>query len=128
MRGPGRGHRTLDGLLILRFDGPLYTANIRSVNRRVVEQVDRRPGTRVVVLDVTAQGQLTTTIIDEGMELDRALAERGVELWLAALTPEALRVATELSSWANLVATGRAHPTALAAVRAYLDARAVSGR
>ena len=30
----------LDGLLILRFDGPLYTANIRGANRKILAAVD----------------------------------------------------------------------------------------
>jgi sulfate permease, SulP family len=30
----------IDGLLILRVDGPLYTANVRGVNRRVLDAVD----------------------------------------------------------------------------------------
>ena len=33
------------GLLVLRIDGPLYTANVRTVNRRILDAVDRaRPG------------------------------------------------------------------------------------
>jgi MFS superfamily sulfate permease-like transporter len=125
LRVAGPDTEAVDGLLVLRLDAPLYTANVRSVNRRVLEAAARRPGTRVLVLDATAQGQLTTTIIDEGAELDRALREHGVVLWMAALQPGALQTARDLPGWDDLVASGRAHHTALGAVRAYLDADAV---
>jgi MFS superfamily sulfate permease-like transporter len=127
LRVAGSGTAPVEGLLVLRLDAPLYTANVRSVNRRVLEAAERHPGTRVLVLDATAQGALTTTIIDEGTELDRALRERGIVLWMAALQPEALRAARDLPVWPELVESGRTYHTALAAVRAYLDAAAVRG-
>ena len=45
IRAAGPETVAVPGLLILRFDGPLYTANVRSVNRKVVAAVDARPGT-----------------------------------------------------------------------------------
>ena len=121
VRVAGPDTAPVDGLLVLRLDAPLYTANVRAANRRVVAAVDRRPGTRVVVVDATVQGQLSTTVIDEGAELDRALTERGVILWMAALPPEALRTAQGLPVWPSLVEAGRTYPTALAATRAYAE-------
>jgi sulfate permease, SulP family len=61
----GDNTEPVPGLLILRFDGPLYTANIRTVNRKVVAAVEERPGTAVVVLDATAVPGLTLTVVQE---------------------------------------------------------------
>ena len=57
VRAAGPDTAPVDGLLVLRLDAPLYTANVRAANRRVLAAVDRRPGTRVVVLDATVQGR-----------------------------------------------------------------------
>lgn len=101
------------GLLVLRFDGPLYTANVRSVDRKVLAVLDARSDCQVVVVDLTAQALLSLGVTDELLALDHELAGRGAELWFAALSPQALAVATsELDA-------GRFHPTALEAVRAF---------
>jgi hypothetical protein len=42
-----------------------------------------------------------------------------VTFWVAALTPRALATAKLLPLWKQLDDTGRIHPTALAAVRAF---------
>ena len=121
VRAPDDHTQPLDGLLILRFDGPLYTANIRSVNRKVVEAVDSHPGVRVLVLDSTAVPQVTLTVVDEVLQLQHELDERHVELWFAGLPPKALATARMLPEWDALHRAGRMHPTSLAAVRAFLQ-------
>jgi len=117
------GSRTaaVPGLLLLRFDGPLYTANVRSANRKIVDAVDRHPGTTVVVLDATALAKVPVTVIDQVAELEHDLGERDVALWIAALPPDALRTARLTTRWQEFDQEGRVHPTALAAVRAYRD-------
>ena len=107
------------GLLILRFDGPLYTANVRGANRTLIDAVDGVPGTRVLVLDMAAVAHLTVTVMDEGTQLEQELADRGIELWVAALPPHALDTARKVGRWKALEETGRMHPTALAAVNAF---------
>jgi len=104
---------------VLRFDGPLYTANVRSVNHKILDTVDERPGTRVLVLDTTAQTQLPVTVINEVDELERELGTRHVELSIAALPPRARQTAEQLSRWSELERAGRVHDTSLAAVRAF---------
>ena len=47
VRPAGPDTQPVDGLLLLRFDGPLYTANIRSVIRKVMTAVEARPDTCV---------------------------------------------------------------------------------
>jgi SulP family sulfate permease len=75
------------GLLILRFDGPVYTTNVRSTNRKIITSGDRHPGTEVLVLDATALAELSITVFEEFAELERELTDRGVSLWIAALPP-----------------------------------------
>ena len=82
------------GLLVLRFDGPLYTANIRSANRRIVAAVDAaEPRPELVVVDATAVAVLTVTVIDEFQQIEHELLTRDVELWIAALPPRSLATA-----------------------------------
>ena len=114
------GTAPVPGLLVLRHDAPLYTANIRSVHRKIIAAVDALPAAPdVLVLDCSAVAMLPVTVIDEVPSLDRALGERGVTFWVAALTPRALATAKLLPLWKELDDAGRIHPTALAAVRAF---------
>ena len=107
------------GLLILRFDGPLYAANVRSGNRAVLAAVDAHPGTATLVIDTTAQAETPLSVVSEYAQLERDLTDRGVTLWIAGLPPRSLALAKQLPSWDRLEQAGRLHPTALAALRAY---------
>ena len=111
----GQGTQPVPGLLVLRPNGPLYTANVRSVGRKVLHAVDAGPGTEVVVLDATTVSTLTLTVAEELHEL----AERDVEPWVAAFRPPALVTARQLPRWQEVEEQGRFHPTALAAVAAF---------
>jgi sulfate permease, SulP family len=123
IRAAGRHTEPTPGLLILRIDGPLYTANIRSVNRKILLSVDQHAGTEVLVLDASAVGQLPVTVIDEFAELERELGDRGASLRIAALPPRALRTARQTPRWQELEEAGRLYPTALAAAQAFHGAR-----
>jgi MFS superfamily sulfate permease-like transporter len=110
----------IPGLLVLRIGAPLYTANARGVQAKILDRVaatDPRP--RVLVLDGTAVGALSATTLTVFRELDRQLADQGIELWLAALPPRALAQARQLPAWDGLDAAGRLHPTAREAVAAF---------
>jgi len=107
------------GLLILRFDGPLYTANVRSVNRKIIAAVEQHSGVRVLALDATALGRVSLTVMHEFAELEHELQDRDVDLWIAALPPNTLRLAQKAPRWPELVQASRLFPTALAAVSAF---------
>src|SRR6478752_9925256 len=64
------------GLLILRLDGPLYTANVHSVITKVLDAVDARPSTDTLIMDNVAMARLTVTVVHQMEEVDRELAER----------------------------------------------------
>jgi sulfate permease, SulP family len=109
----------VSGLIILRVNGPLYTANVRSTNGKLVAAVDARPDTRVVVVDLTAQGRLSLTAVHQFSDLEQQFDERGVALWVVAVPPQALKLARQAPRWQELAEAGRLYPTALAAVRAF---------
>jgi sulfate permease, SulP family len=111
------------GLLVLRFDGPLYTANIRSANRRVLGAVDDASLHGVLVLDLSAIAMVTLTVADQVTDLEDGLTERGVTLWIAALTPKVQAVAEHMPSWGRYLDPPRVYPTALAAVHAFAESR-----
>jgi high affinity sulfate transporter 1 len=117
----GPGTEPVPGLVVLRPNGPLYTANVRSVARKALRIVDGRPGTQVVVLDATTVSALPLTVVQELGELGHELSERDVELWIAAFPPRALATARSLPRWRELEEKRRFHPTALAAVNAFRD-------
>jgi sulfate permease, SulP family len=109
----------VDGLLILRVDGPLYTANVRGVNRRLLDAVDAGKPT-TLVLDTAAVVGLPVTVLDRFTDLQRELDTRAVSLWVAALAPRAMATARQLPGWAEAERAGRIFPTSVAAVRAYV--------
>lgn len=107
------------GLLVVRPDGPLYTANVRAVNRKFLELVDQRPGTRVLLVDGTTLGRLPLTVVNQVADLERELGSRDVELWVAGLPPDALATARATERWPELEAAGRVHEAVGSAIRAY---------
>ena len=118
----------MPGLLVLRIAAPIYTANARGIQGRVLAAAEAAdPPPDVVVLDATVVGGLSVTALTVGRELERQLADQGAELWITSLPPRALAQAHEAPGWSRLVSGGRLHPTATAAVAAY-RARAPSDR
>jgi MFS superfamily sulfate permease-like transporter len=115
----GANTSPVPGLLVLRFDGPLYTANIRPVNDKLVRAVDATDGTNVLLLDMSAVAALTLTVMDEMTTLEHALDERGITVWIAALPPRALATAKLTVRWDELRRNGQLFPTTLGAIHAY---------
>jgi high affinity sulfate transporter 1 len=110
----------IPGLLVLRVGAPLYTANVRGAATRILAHVAAAdPAPEVVVVDATVVGKLSVTGLSVFRELDRQLADEGVELWFASLPPRALAQAHLAPGWDRLDKGGRLHPTATAAVAAF---------
>lgn len=106
------------GLLVLRVNGPLYTANVRTAHRAVLAAVDEAaPDT--LVLDAAAIGMASVSVIDRFADLEAELARRGVRFWLAAMSPRVLATARLLPRWEELASAGRLFPTSLAALHEY---------
>ena len=110
----------VEGLLVLRPDSVLYTANVRSAHRQMLERVDaERP--RVLIVDCTTQSAVPVSVIDQFPDLERELERRDVTLWVAALPPRALATARMTPRWQDFVDAGRVFPTTLAAVKAFVS-------
>jgi SulP family sulfate permease len=77
------------GLLILRTEGRVYFGNAQSISDRMWPLVhDARP--RVVLLDCSGIPGFEFTAFKMLAQAEARLRREGIELWLAALTPEAL--------------------------------------
>ncbi len=110
----------IPGLLVLRVAAPLYTANARTVQRRLLAAIDAAtPPPDVVIVDATAAGLLSSTVVESGRETDEQLAGRGVEMWIASVEPRAMRVAQRAPRWQEFLDAGRIFPTVEEAVAAY---------
>jgi sulfate permease, SulP family len=122
------GGESVEGLLVLRVEAPLYTANARTAQRDVIEHLDAAdPRPRVVVLDAAGQPRVTLTLVSVIQELRGQVAERGAELWFAGLQPGALAQLRVVPGWVDAEADGRVHRTPDAAVAAFRRRRAGRG-
>ena len=80
-RHPDR--RPVEGVVVVRLDAPLFWANATAFADRLIAEVDARPGTRALVLDLEATTQLDTTSADVLVNLAEKLRTREVSLYLA---------------------------------------------
>jgi sulfate permease, SulP family len=105
--------------LVLRTQVALYTANLRA-NARVVSELvascDPRPKT--LVLDLSRQPKVSSTILDGLRELDTEMAGLGIRVVFAALPDSACETARRWPWWEELAAQGRYAATLTDAVRA----------
>jgi SulP family sulfate permease len=79
-RHPGE---TRAGVLLLRVDAGLFFGNVEAVNARVEEELAAQPGARDLVLVLSAVNAIDTSALFGLLELNSALARRGVRLHLA---------------------------------------------
>jgi high affinity sulfate transporter 1 len=92
IRHPER--KTIDGILVLRLDAPLFWANAAEVQDQVLAAVDAEPDVRILLLDLEATSQLDTTSIDALELMLERLRDREVELYLVRVFYQARRVLT----------------------------------
>jgi high affinity sulfate transporter 1 len=111
----GPATRPVPGLLVLRVDGPIYTANVHNIHRRILAAVDAADP-ETVVLDLSAIAATSVTVLDQSIDLDQQLVARDVGFWVTALTPRVLAMVSRLPRFEELQAAGRVFPTALAAI------------
>lgn len=80
---------TLPGLLIVKTEGRMYFGNAQKAGDQMWSLI-RGESPRVVLLDCGAIPDFEFTALKMLDDAERKLGEVGVELWLAALAPEAL--------------------------------------
>lgn len=114
----------IEGMLILRIEGGLYTMNIRRVQDEVYRRFEEaEPKPEVVVIDVGATVDTTVTVVDIFLEMEEHLAANGAALWVASVPPRALEKVRRVEVYEEWVRAGRFHPTVSSAVEAHLSRR-----
>jgi SulP family sulfate permease len=74
---------TAAGLLILRVDAQLFFGNTEAVNERIEDEIAAHPGTRHLVLVLSAVNAIDTSALFALAELNATLRTRGIGLHLA---------------------------------------------
>ncbi|MFA7761688.1 SulP family inorganic anion transporter [Streptomyces sp. NRRL S-448] len=111
--------RTVPGLVIYRYDSPLFFANAENFRRRALAAVDEQsPPTRWFVLNTEANVEVDITALDAVEALRQELADRGVVLALARVKQE-LREDLDAYGLTASVGADRIYPTLPTALEAY---------
>lgn len=74
---------TLRDVLVLRIDAGLFFGNVEAVSARVADELQAHPGSRHLVLVMSAVNAIDTSALFGLLELNHALRQRGVGLHLA---------------------------------------------
>jgi high affinity sulfate transporter 1 len=107
------------GLLVYRYDAPLFFANAENFVARALHSVDRNPDpVEWFILNAEANSEMDLTAIDALASLRKELAARGIHFGMARVKSETL---VELQNGGPLEAIGREniYPTLPTAVAAY---------
>ncbi|MEI2730685.1 MAG: SulP family inorganic anion transporter [Dermatophilaceae bacterium] len=116
---------TLPGLVVFRYDAPLFFANVADLQRRALLVVDQENDAypdspaRWFVLNVEANVEVDLTAADGLRELHGDLAERGVRLGLARVKHDLLEPLSR-AGLTELIGDDMLFPTLPVAEEAYL--------
>jgi sulfate permease, SulP family len=120
------GAQTLPGLVVYRYDAPLFFANVGDMRRRALLAVDQendafpQQPVRWFVLNVESNVEVDITAADGLRGLHSDLAARGVRLALARVKHD-LRLPLERAGLAALIGEDMLFPTLPVAEEAYLS-------
>jgi sulfate permease, SulP family len=115
--------RTLPGLLVYRFDAPLFFANAERFRTRLLHVLDENPGPeRWVILDLEGVADIDTTAIDVLRELTDELVPTGVEVVAVARGNANATARLERAGLLHPAGPLRSFPTINAAVRGFRQA------
>jgi SulP family sulfate permease len=113
------GARQIDGLIVYRYDSPLFFANAEDFRRRALAAVEGHDGPVAwFVLNMEANVEVDITGLDALESLRTTLAARGIVVGLARVKQD---LYGELESFGLVESIGRSHifPTLPSAVDAY---------
>ncbi|MFD0277366.1 sulfate permease [Kitasatospora sp. NPDC127111] len=111
--------RTIPGLLVYRYDSPLFFANAEDFRRRALAAVAGQPApVRWFVLNTEANVEVDITALDSLEALREELAGRGTVLALARVKQD-LRQELDAYGLIESIGADRVFPTLPAAVAAY---------
>ncbi len=115
--------RLVPGLVLFRWDAPLFFANAELFHQRVLEAVAQSPTpVRRIIVAAEPVTSIDVTSADMLAELEQALRESGIELRFAEMKDP---VKDKLKRFEMLERFGPMQPTIGAAVDAYLEEHAV---
>jgi high affinity sulfate transporter 1 len=122
------GARLIPGLVLFRWDAPLFFANAERFQQRVLQAVADAPGpVQRVVVAAEPVTSVDVTSADTLAELQRALKAAGIELHFAEMKDPVKDKLKRFELFDRLGA-GSFHPTVGAAVHAYVDAYSIDWR
>ena len=113
--------RTIPGLVVYRYDAPLFFANAEDFRRRALAAADQQPGQlRWFVLNVEANVEVDFTALEAMDAVREEITRRGAVFALARVKQDLL---ARLQSFglAQKIGTERLYPTLPTAVDAYRD-------
>ncbi|MFJ9037215.1 SulP family inorganic anion transporter [Streptomyces sp. NPDC102406] len=113
---PGAEH--LPGLVILRFDAPLFFANAKSFRGEVLRLARAEPPPRWILIAAEPVTDVDTTAADVLEELDRTLNDLGISLVFAEMK-DPVRHKVERYELTRTIDPGHFFPTVEAAVAAF---------
>jgi MFS superfamily sulfate permease-like transporter len=121
--------RTIPGLLVYRYDSPLFFANAEDFRRRALDALEHEPG-RVswFVLNTEANVEVDITALDSLDSLRQELQERGIVFALARVKQDLL---DDLDAYGLSASVGADRifptlPTALDAYRAWARGKGIA--
>ncbi|MEL6890244.1 MAG: SulP family inorganic anion transporter [Actinomycetota bacterium] len=107
------------GLLVYRFDAPLFFANAEHFRERLALALDRNPGEELmVVVDMEGIGSIDTTAVDQLDDMVSDLREAGMIVGIARANARVVGV-LERSGLRERLGDDAVFPTINAAVAAY---------
>jgi SulP family sulfate permease len=116
---------TLPGLVVYRYDAPLFFGNVGDMCRRAMLAVDQESAVapehpvRWFILNVEANVEVDITAADALRDLHADLAARGVRLGLARVKTD-LRLPLERAGLVELIGEDMLFPTLPVAEEAYV--------
>jgi sulfate permease, SulP family len=112
--------RQVPGLVVYRYDSPLFFANAEDFRTRALAAVDDAPApVEWFVLNAESNVEVDLTALDAVEELRAELAGRGTVFAMARVKQDLL-VALQAAGLADRVGADRIYPTLPTAVQAYL--------
>jgi SulP family sulfate permease len=113
--------REVPGLLVYRYDSPLFFANAENFKRRALASVDRAEHpVEWFLLNAEANNEIDITALDALEELRQSLAERGIVFAMARVKYE-LRTLLEAVGFVEKIGAEHIYMTLPTAVAAYAD-------
>jgi high affinity sulfate transporter 1 len=115
--------RCVPGLVLFRWDAPLFFANAELFHQRVLEAIAQSPTpVRRIIITAEPVTSIDVTSADMLAELEHSLTESGIELQFAEMKDP---VKDKLRRFELLERFGNFYPTIGSAVDAYLEEHAV---